>query len=328
MAKIKIYFRGQQFEIEEELFAETIAMLKARLAAISGGAVNPDEPGEPDTPDTPVEPDEPVVPEEPELVPSEGLEFELTDDGQGYRVLSMGTCEDTALVIPDTHEGLPVTEIGSEAFEYGDMTSVFIPHTVTSIGNLAFAYCDKLTSLTLNEGLLTIGEDAFLNCSSLKSLIIPNSVTSIDTCAFFSCTSLTDLSIGSGLTTIENLVFSNCVSLKDVTIPATMDFIKDFAFEKCSGMNSFTFGLGYVGIEQDALKDCTALTTVTIGTGQKWLTYGILFHNKNISVINYLGTMEQWNNLNKEEYWIDLESVPVTEVTCIDGSVPLLSEEW
>ena len=50
-----------------------------------------------------------------DIVPSENLAFELNEDGDGYIVYG-GTCEDTQLVIPASYNGLPVTEIGSEAF--------------------------------------------------------------------------------------------------------------------------------------------------------------------------------------------------------------------
>lgn len=57
MAKIKIYFKGEQYEIEESTLASSFATLTQTLTTLSGGAVTPDEP---DTPDTPVEPDEPT----------------------------------------------------------------------------------------------------------------------------------------------------------------------------------------------------------------------------------------------------------------------------
>jgi hypothetical protein len=42
---------------------------------------------------------------------SEGLEYELNEDGTSYSVIGIGTCEDTDIVIPSTYEGLPVTRL-------------------------------------------------------------------------------------------------------------------------------------------------------------------------------------------------------------------------
>ena len=58
-------------------------------------------------------------------------------------------------------------------------------YAVTSIGNNAFSGCTSLTSITLAEGLTTIGGYAFYNCgTTIESVTIPESVTSIGENAF------------------------------------------------------------------------------------------------------------------------------------------------
>jgi hypothetical protein len=83
-------------------------------------------------------------PEEPEGDYSAGLEYSLNEDEQSYSVTGFGTCRDVDIVIPDTHEGLPVTRIDDNAFELdiGDddiinIESITIPNSVTSIGRYA-----------------------------------------------------------------------------------------------------------------------------------------------------------------------------------------------
>ena len=68
---------------------------------------------------------------------------------------------------------------------------MIIGNGVTSIGEYAFYNCTSLTSITIPEGVASIGEKAFYNCTSLTSIEIPSSVTSIEDRAFFKCTSLT-----------------------------------------------------------------------------------------------------------------------------------------
>ena len=62
---------------------------------------------------------------------------------------------------------------------------------VTSIGNYAFYNCSNLTSITISNGVTRIGNAAFNNCTSLTSIEIPNSVTSIGSSVFMNCGTLT-----------------------------------------------------------------------------------------------------------------------------------------
>ena len=91
-----------------------------------------------------------------------------------------------------------LTEIGVSAFEGSKVKSVTIPDSVTYIGPYAFRNCTGLRSLDLGSGIQEWGEDwgtngAFSGCSLLSSLTIPNGVSSIGTSAFSGCTLLMEV---------------------------------------------------------------------------------------------------------------------------------------
>ena len=190
----------------------------------------------------------------------DGIVF--TNIGGSYSVTGYeGT--DTKVVIPETYEGLPVTSIGSYAFEgCTSLTSVTIPDSVTSIGSYAFEGCDNLqyneydnalylgndenqyvvlikaknqsiASVNINASTKLINNEAFRSCESLTSVTIPDSVTSIEDSAFDGCTSLTSVTIPDGVTSIGDVVFRNCDSLTSVTIPSSVTSIGSYAFEGC-----------------------------------------------------------------------------------------------
>ena len=161
---------------------------------------------------------------------------------------AFGNCKSlTNMTIPDS-----VTLIGNGAFRgCTSLTSVTIPDSVTSIGDGAFASCTSLTGIWVAEGnndyssdasgvlfnkdkitlvqcpgtfreytipdsVTSIGEQAFMGCSSLTSVTIPDSVTSIHWGAFYDCTSLTSVTIPDSVTSIGAWAFRDCTSLTDV----------------------------------------------------------------------------------------------------------------
>lgn len=71
---------------------------------------------------------------------STGLEYTMSDDGTYYTLTGTGTNTDTDVVVLSAHNGLPVTSIGEDAFNGSVwIKSVFIPDSITSIGEGAFA---------------------------------------------------------------------------------------------------------------------------------------------------------------------------------------------
>lgn len=65
--------------------------------------------------------------------------------------------------------------------------SIILPETLTSIGELAFCYCQKITSIKLPATLTTIGNHAFTNCTGLTNIILPSALTTIGDEAFTGC---------------------------------------------------------------------------------------------------------------------------------------------
>jgi len=76
------------------------------------------------------------------------------------------------VVIPDTYNNLPVTEIGNQAFDRNStsINSVIIPNSVTKIGALAFQGWVAIKSVTIGSGVKDIGANAFAGCIVLDSV--------------------------------------------------------------------------------------------------------------------------------------------------------------
>ena len=184
----------------------------------------------------------------------------------------------TSMTIPDS-----VTELGNGLFSQANVTSVSlgsivetkqlssplggcqnlsvtVREGVRTIGETAFSGCYFMTSVTLPESLTSINRSAFNGCSGLTSLTIPAGVTIIGEGAFRSCTGLTTLVIPSGVTSIESGLFSSCTGLTSITLPEGLTSIGQYAFDYCSGLTSLTIPSTVTSIEYRAFEGCSGLT--------------------------------------------------------------------
>ena len=117
---------------------------------------------------------------------------------------------------------------------------IVIEDGVTSIGNYAFSDCSSLTSITIPDSVTSIGYYAFFYCRSLTSITISDSVTSIGNYAFFYCRSLTSITIPDSVTSIGNYAFSNCSSLTSIKIPSSVTSMDSKAFYNCSSLKTIS----------------------------------------------------------------------------------------
>ncbi len=104
------------------------------------------------------------------------------------------------------------------------------------ICSLAFSGCASLASITIGNGVESIGEGAFRGCTSLASITIPDSVVSIGSWAFSYCSRLTSVTIGSGVTSIGSAAFVYCTRLEIITIPNSVASIGYFVFDGCTNL--------------------------------------------------------------------------------------------
>ena len=152
----------------------------------------------------------------------------------------------------------------SPVYINSSVKKVVIEDGVTSIGNDAFSNCSGLISITIPNSVTSIGNDAFYYCTSLTSITIPDSVTSIGSSAFRDCTSLTTITIPDGVTSIGSSAFRDCTSLTTITIPNSITSIGEAAFGNCISLTSITIPESVTSIGNYAFSGCSSLTSITI----------------------------------------------------------------
>ncbi len=151
--------------------------------------------------------------------------------------------------------------IGAKISKSGAYT---IKENTRLIAGGTFKDCSSLTSVTIPNGVTSIGKYAFSGCSALTSITIPNSVTSIGSGAFSSCSALTSINIPEGVTNIELYTFENCSSLTSITIPNSVTSIGHGAFGYCSSLTSATMGNSVTSFGELVFQDCKSLISIVL----------------------------------------------------------------
>ena len=196
---------------------------------------------------------------------------------------------------------------------------VVINNGVTSIGGEAFSDCEGLTSVTIPNSVTSIGKSAFNGCTGLTSITIPNSVTSIGSSAFSNCTGLTNITIPNSVTSIGEYAFQQCTGLTSVTIPNSVTSIGTGAFSGCEGLTSITIPNSVTSIGSYAFFYCTGLTSMTVEATNPPLCFndygdGLGMPNYNIPLYVPAGSVDAYKTADVWKDFTNIKAIPATGV--------------
>lgn len=216
----------------------------------------------------------------------QGEREELLVDAIGSYALSSSYEYGTGAVVIEKD----IQTISSSAFKNCKIKSVNNPSTLTAFGEYSFYGCTSLETVNIPEGIKTIPNRCFQNCSLLSPISFPSKLKTLGEQAFSGCTSITQITLPTTVTTIENYCFNNCSSWSGalnlpsnltsigynafsncklltgaLTLPSKITYIGSGAFENCSGFTSLTFNCRITTIQYYTFKNCFSIAnTVTI----------------------------------------------------------------
>lgn len=194
-------------------------------------------------------------------------EIFTTEDGLWWKVSG----PDTVMLLPENNK------TQNYSGSYSSMAEIVVPaaveyegetYRVTALASEAFYFNSKTTSVTLPDGLESIGSTAFFFARNITTLHIPDSVKTIGSMAF------------------------NGVSNAKLNIPASIEFIGDSAYSMSGVVDGdFPEGLTYLG--EKAFYGCTGLTTITLPSSVE--TYGpnIFYGCSNVTYVELPQDMEK-----------------------------------
>lgn len=218
--------------------------------------------------------------------------FEFVLNGAGYTCVGFSSdatldgSDCTEVVIPDTYNGLPVTQVGDF-----DCTAAGFDADVRY-----FSHCDNLKSVVIGNNVTRI-LGAFNNCSNLTSVSIPDSVTSCEM-SFYDCdaieyntydnayylgnennpyvvlidavdTSITSCNVNAKTKLIASNAFNGCSSLTNINLPSGLTSIGGGAFDRCSSLTNLVIPSSVKTICPMFMSDSKNLTSIAVASQNK-----------------------------------------------------------
>ena len=190
-----------------------------------------------------------------------------------------------------------VTYIGMYAFcGCKSIENLIIPRSILSIGCAAFNCCSSLMKLQCenpyykvqNEMLISSSNEVVSCWSSSKQVVIPNGVVEIGERAFVLCKSICTVKIPDSVKRVEDFAFGGCESLKYMSIPQGVISIGEWAFSGCVSLQDISINSTNIHIGEDVFRGCSSLKHIYVLQGEKEKYVNLLGENYKAKIFECL----------------------------------------
>lgn len=203
--------------------------------------------------------------------------------------------------------------------EYNDIiASITISDGVTSIGDNAFHSCCAESIDLQCTSLVSIGKNAFSRCTMLTSIFIPESVQSIGSEAFSLCEGLSMVELPTTLTKIPDGIFTDCALLDSITIPGSVTEIGANAFLRCTAFILEKLPAGIKSIGDAAFANCGRIEELVLPETLEHIGEAA-FGGTIIDKASFDGTPERWTAIGGNNCGIAQNKIDFLEHTCDFG---------
>ena len=170
-----------------------------------------------------------------------------------------------------------------------NLTTITVPEGVQSIPESAFYDASNLRIVYLPNSLTSIGQWAFSGCTGLGSITIPDGVQIIEAETFKECSNLDTISLPDGLERIEYGAFMECDGLESIHLPDNINYLGSSVFNGCDNLSSVNYPISW---QEEAnggtspFADCEKLDSVFIPEGTISIPDYVFCNASNLTAIN------------------------------------------
>ena len=166
--------------------------------------------------------------------------------------------------------------VGSESYYYNNNNyngygytsttplSLVIEEGIETIGTNAFYNCHAFTSISIPSTVTSIGHNAFYDCKNAEMDLILENAEEIGAYAFYNCAKLMSIDLGSKVTSIGASSFYSCKLIQNLSVPASVKTIGASAFSGCTGITEVTFSEGLETLGGSSFYNCSSLKTLRL----------------------------------------------------------------
>ena len=160
-------------------------------------------------------------------------------------------------------EGTSLETIGAYAFSGSAITTASLPESLRTIEEGAFRGCTDLSTLTLRDGIVSIGHFAFADCPALSDeLYLPETIENFEITSFDPHPGFTKVTINSNYA--QGIDFEDSQTLESVTFGGNVLSIYGSRFENCTNLQEVNIGVPITFIYKYTFAGCTNLREITL----------------------------------------------------------------
>ena len=192
------------------------------------------------------------------------------------------------IALEDVNMPGAVKTIGNNAFafNYKRTSPLVLPSPCKSIGYQAFYGNYELPSITFNDGLESIGNEAFYNCRVIRQAVLPESITQLGYGVFNNCDSLRTFRFPQNIKNVPEYILYNCDVLSSVVLADGTVSIGHYAFNDCPLLTSMNYNQESLTRLGNSAFSNTGFTAVTLPNSITDIGYNVFANCKQLTAVN------------------------------------------